>query len=107
MRRFGQDIQRVDRELPLALSSFSNRKCLELATLDSANPSPEIFKLAVQVTLLFSVQKLMAITLPICAAVVYAIQKIYLRVSKELRLLELESISSVYSSFLETVSNYK
>ena len=56
-----------------------------------------------QVALLFSSQRRILVTLPFCAVIVYFIQKIYLRTSRQLRFLELESRSAVYSSFLETV----
>lgn len=57
-----------------------------------------------QAALLLSVQRLLALTLPICMAIVYILQKFYLQTSRQLRLLELESRAAVYSSFLETVS---
>lgn len=63
----------------------------------------EIFKLVVQISLLLVAQKLLALTLPICVLTVYLVQKVYLRTSRQLRLLELESQSAVYSSFLESV----
>ncbi|CCC09186.1 hypothetical protein SMACR_04945 [Sordaria macrospora] len=46
---------------------------------------------------------IMAVTLPICAVIVYGIQKVYLCTSRQLRLLELESRAAVNSSLLETV----
>ncbi|KAK0640764.1 P-loop containing nucleoside triphosphate hydrolase protein [Cercophora newfieldiana] len=87
LNRFSQDMRLVDRQLPPAVLAISN----------------QIFKLLVQCVLLFSAQKLMTLTLPICVATVYFVQKIYLRTSRQLRLLDLESQSAVYSSFLESV----
>ncbi|KAK2041784.1 P-loop containing nucleoside triphosphate hydrolase protein [Colletotrichum somersetense] len=87
LNRFGQDMQLVDKSLPPAVLSISN----------------QVFKLLVQVILLFSAQKMMATTLPLCIIVVYLVQKIYLRTSRQLRLLDLESQSAVYSSVLESV----
>lgn len=63
----------------------------------------EIFKLTTQLVLLFLASRYMTITLPFCCIAVYIIQKVYLRTSRQLRLLELESRSAVFSSFLETV----
>lgn len=63
----------------------------------------EVFKLLMQATLLFSVESVMAVTLPLCMAIVYLIQKVYLRTSQQLRFIELESKAAVYSSVLETV----
>jgi ATP-binding cassette, subfamily C (CFTR/MRP), member 1 len=45
----------------------------------------------------------MAITLPLTIFAMYLIQRIYLQTSRQLRMLELESRSPVYSHFLETV----
>ncbi|KAH0490116.1 hypothetical protein TgHK011_001599 [Trichoderma gracile] len=87
LNRFSQDIQLVDRQLPPAILSISN----------------QVFKILVQAALLFAAQKLMAVTLPVCIVTVYLIQKVYLQTSRQLRLLELESQSAVYSSFLESV----
>ncbi|OHF02462.1 hypothetical protein CORC01_02157 [Colletotrichum orchidophilum] len=87
LNRFSQDMQLVDRQLPPAIMSMST----------------QIFKLLVQVVLLVTAQKLLALTLPLCATVVYLVQRVYLRTSRQLRLLDLESQSAVYSSFLESV----
>ncbi|KAF9875444.1 hypothetical protein CkaCkLH20_07264 [Colletotrichum karsti] len=87
LNRFSQDIQLVDRQLPPAILSISN----------------QVFKLTVQLVLLFSAQKLMTMTLPLCVVIVYIVQKAYLRTSRQLRFLDLESRSAVYSSFLESV----
>ncbi|KAI1414778.1 ABC transporter [Hypoxylon sp. FL1857] len=87
LNRFGQDFELVDRKLAPAMSSTS----------------VQIFKLLVQVILLFVAQKLLTLTLPVCLLIVYVVQKIYLRTSRQLRLLELESRSEVFIDFLETV----
>ncbi|KAH7400242.1 P-loop containing nucleoside triphosphate hydrolase protein [Cadophora sp. MPI-SDFR-AT-0126] len=87
LNRFGQDIQLVDNQLPSALQSIF----------------VQVFKLAMQAILLFSVQKVMLLTLPFCSAIVYVVQRVYLSTSRQLRFIELESRSAVYSSFLETV----
>ncbi|KAK3500859.1 hypothetical protein B0T13DRAFT_527250 [Neurospora crassa] len=84
---FSQDIQLVDKTLAQAVMSFAIQVC----------------KMIVQASLLLAAQPIMAVTLPVCAAVVYAIQKVYLRTSRQLRLLELESRAAVNSSLLETV----
>ena len=56
-----------------------------------------------QAVLLFIAQKWLALTLPIFLIIVYIVQKIYLRTSRQLRFLELESHAAVFSSFLESV----
>lgn len=55
-----------------------------------------------QLVLIIGVQKWLALCLPICVVAVYLIQRIYLRTSRQLRVLELESQSSLYQWFLET-----
>jgi ATP-binding cassette subfamily C (CFTR/MRP) protein 1 len=60
-----------------------------------------------QAGLLFAAQKFMLLSLPMVIPIVYIIQKVYLRTSRGLRLVELESRSAVFSSFLETVSPHK
>jgi ABC-type multidrug transport system fused ATPase/permease subunit len=45
-----------------------------------------------------------AIGFPFCAAIFFFLQKFYLRTSRQLRLMELESKSSVYSQFMETIN---
>ncbi|KAF6805035.1 hypothetical protein CMUS01_14711 [Colletotrichum musicola] len=87
LNRFSQDIQLVDKQLPQAMLSLL----------------VQISKLLVQVVLLFSAQKMMSLSMPLCVIVVYIVQKMYLRTSRQLRLLDLESQSAVYSSFLESV----
>ncbi|OAA63744.1 ABC transporter, transmembrane domain, type 1 [Niveomyces insectorum RCEF 264] len=56
-----------------------------------------------QVVLLFAVQPYLALTLPVCAVIVYVVQKRYLRTSRQLRRIELESQSAIYFNFLETI----
>ncbi|KAG5785091.1 hypothetical protein H9Q73_001249 [Fusarium xylarioides] len=87
LNRFSEDMQLIDKSLPPAILSLSK----------------QVFKLMVQATLLFSAQRLLTATLPICILVVYVVQRVYLRTSRQLRLLQLESQSAVYSSFLESV----
>ncbi|KAI1383398.1 ABC transporter [Hypoxylon trugodes] len=87
LNRFSQDLVLVDRKLPSAVASMGT----------------QVFKLLTQLILLFVAQKFLTVTLPICFAIVYIVQKIYLRTSRQLRLLELESKSAVLIDFLETV----
>lgn len=56
-----------------------------------------------QIILLAQVQRPLLAALPVCTLVVYLVQKVYLRTSRQLRVLELESHSSLNSWFLETV----
>lgn len=102
--RFSQDIQLVDKQLPSALQTIVTRKshafllyCVNMLTL------PEIFKLLMQIILFCMAEKWLALSLPACALLVYVVQKTYLRTSRQLRFLELESRAEVFSNFLETV----
>ncbi|KAI8157757.1 ABC transporter atnG [Colletotrichum sp. SAR 10_70] len=63
----------------------------------------EIFKLIVQTALLFTAQKMMTLAFPLVVVAIYVVQRVYLRTSRQLRLLDLESQSAVYSSFLESL----
>lgn len=84
---FSQDLQLVDRKLPS----------------DVLTVTTQVFKLLLQVIVLFVAQRLLVLTLPICLIIVYVVQKVYLRTSRQLRLLGLESRSTVLTDFLETV----
>jgi len=64
---------------------------------------PEITKLLMQAALLFVAERLLAFSLPAVMLLVYLVQKVYLRTSRQLRFLELESKAAVFSSFLESV----
>ncbi|KAJ5953836.1 hypothetical protein N7501_008115 [Penicillium viridicatum] len=88
VNRFGQDINVVDKQLSPTLANFNT----------------QIFKLAMQLILLLKIRPVMAVTVPVCAICVYFIQRIYLRTSRQLRFLELESRSSVFTNFLDTGS---
>ena len=56
-----------------------------------------------QITLILLVQPRLLLTLPFCVVAVYIVQKVYLRTSRQLRLMDLESQAAVFSGFLETV----
>ncbi|KAH6606099.1 MRP-type ABC transporter [Trichoderma cornu-damae] len=86
INRFSQDISYADRQLPSALSTTCT----------------QVFKMANQLVLIVSVQKGLALSLPVCAVAVYLIQRIYLRTSRQLRALEIENHSALYQWFLET-----
>ncbi|GLA61413.1 hypothetical protein AtubIFM54640_001932 [Aspergillus tubingensis] len=88
LNRFSQDIALVDKQLPSAL----------------ANLSTQIFKLLMQVALIVYVQPVMLATIPPCYILVYLIQKVYLRTSRQLRFLDLESRSRLNTNFLDTTS---
>jgi ABC-type multidrug transport system fused ATPase/permease subunit len=88
LNRFNQDLMFIDTTLPLALF----------------NTSAELFTGLVQIVLiaLASVQALSVI--PPLFAVLYMIQRFYLRTSKRLRLLELETKADLHTKLAETAT---
>ena len=56
-----------------------------------------------QAAILFVVNPMVAVTLPLCMSIVYFVQRVYLRTSRQLRFLEIESKSALYSNFVEMV----
>lgn len=102
--RFSQDMQLVDKQLPSALQTVVTRRSSDLPINQlSLLTFLEIFKLLMQIVLLCVAEKWLALSLPACVLLVYVIQKDYLRTSRQLRFLELESRAGVFSNFLETV----
>ncbi|KAJ8127367.1 hypothetical protein O1611_g6267 [Lasiodiplodia mahajangana] len=87
LNRFGQDIEYVDQELPMNMASVSN----------------QIFKLAAQISLLYAAEKLLALSLPVSFLASYFVQRTFMRSSRQLQLLELESRSAIFSDFLKSV----
>ncbi|KAJ3496303.1 hypothetical protein NLG97_g2757 [Lecanicillium saksenae] len=87
LNRFSHDIDLVDRQLP---SSFSR-----LAS--------QCTKMIAQIVVMSLVQSRFAYVVPACAVVVYFVQKVYLRTSRQLRVLDLEATASLYSNFHETI----
>ncbi|KAM7206614.1 P-loop containing nucleoside triphosphate hydrolase protein [Rhypophila sp. PSN 637] len=88
LNHFSQDISLVDGYIATSLSAVST----------------QVFKLIFQASVVFAVQPLVSLTLPIYIVVVYIVQKIYLRTSRQMRIIELESRSAVFSSLLETAN---
>ena len=86
LNHFSQDLDLVDRYISSAFASFST----------------QVFKVLAQISVIFAVQPVMSLTLPVCIAVIYVVQRIYLRTSRQMRIIELESRSAVFSSLLET-----
>ncbi|GIJ90521.1 hypothetical protein Asppvi_009478 [Aspergillus pseudoviridinutans] len=82
-----QDIQLIDKQLPSALQTALT----------------QIFKLLMQIILLCMAEKWLAVSLPASMLLVYVVQKVYLRTSRQLRSLELESRAGVFLSFLECI----
>ncbi|KAJ6786175.1 hypothetical protein PWT90_00737 [Aphanocladium album] len=87
LNRFSQDIDLVDRQLPQSFARFT----------------AQCTKMVAQIVVLSLVQTKFAYVVPACALVVYFVQKVYLRTSRQLRVLDLEAKASLYSNFHETI----
>ncbi|ESU15058.1 hypothetical protein FGSG_08308 [Fusarium graminearum PH-1] len=84
---FSQDMTILDSELPLALCNF---------TLDISITIGSAFVVA-------SASPYLAVGYPFLAGILYFIQMFYLRTSRQLRLLDLEAKSPLYSHFSDTM----
>lgn len=88
LNRFSQDMTLVDRSLPADFLKTSNNfvRCLMSAIVISVGA------------------KYLAPLIPVAGFAVYLIQKFYLRTSRQLRQLDLETKSPLYTQFTETIS---
>jgi ATP-binding cassette subfamily C (CFTR/MRP) protein 1 len=85
LNRFSQDIGLIDRILPLAFAR------IVLA----------VFTIFAQAALIAQGSSYTGLVIPVVAAALYALQKVYLLTSRQLRFLDLEARSPVYTHFLE------
>ena len=86
--RFSQDIELIDGELPLALN----------------NVGISIFVSIGQLVLISIVSPYVPIVFPMLLVIFFFVQMFYLRTSRQLRFMDLEAKSPLYSHFLETLS---
>ncbi|KAI0011479.1 ATPase-like protein [Xylariaceae sp. FL0662B] len=84
---FSQDMTLIDNELPIALANL---------VMDSANALGMAAVIATS-------SPYLAATYPVIFSILYFIQKFNLRTSRQLRLLDLEAKSPLYSHFLDTI----
>ncbi|TQS33708.1 hypothetical protein Golomagni_05936, partial [Golovinomyces magnicellulatus] len=87
LNRFSQDMSIIETQLPTGV----------LVTVTN------IIGAAAETALIASGSSFMALTIPALVMVVYVLQDIYLRTSKQLRLLDLEARAPLYSHFRETL----
>ncbi|XXG95509.1 hypothetical protein Hte_001773 [Hypoxylon texense] len=83
---FSQDLNLIDNELPNALF----------------NTIFAVFVSIGQAAVIASASPYLAVSYPFLVCVLYVIQKFYLRTSRQLRLLDLEAKSPLYTHFLDT-----
>ncbi|KKA30744.1 hypothetical protein TD95_005155, partial [Thielaviopsis punctulata] len=84
---FSQDLGLVDLELPTSLAHLG-------ANLTTAIATAFVIALA---------SPYLAISYPVLVLVLWVLQKFYLRTSRQLRMLDLEAKSPLYSHFLDTI----
>ena len=84
---FSQDMTLIDSELPIALTNFV---LVGLITLGMA-------------AIIAIASPYLLILYPFLAALLYGLQKFYLATSRQLRLLDLEAKSPLYSHFIDTI----
>lgn len=84
---FSQDLNLIDTELPEATINT-------LVTLAQA---------AGQIAVMLTSSAYLAISYPFLGALLYVVQRFYLRTSRQIRLLDLEAKSPLYTHFLDTV----
>ena len=88
LNRFSQDLQLIDMDLPISALNFFAVLFLCLA----------------QIILIGVSSKYAAISFPFLFVTVYLIQSFYLRTSRQLRFLDLEAKSPLYTQFAETIA---
>ncbi|KAK9417306.1 putative ABC transporter,multidrug resistance associated protein [Seiridium unicorne] len=87
VNRFSQDMFLLDTKLPAAMAQTLDGVFLTIAMLIIIGVS----------------SKWTALSYPVLFGVMYFLQNFYLRTSRQLRLLDLESRSSLYTNFMETL----
>lgn len=88
VNRFSQDIQMIDAQLPIAL----------------LNTAANTFMCVAQAIMIIPASYWLVLAYPFLFGALYAVQKYYLRTSRQLRFLDLEAKSPIYSQFLESLS---
>ncbi|KAI1781491.1 P-loop containing nucleoside triphosphate hydrolase protein [Hypoxylon cercidicola] len=85
--RFSQDMNLIDMTLPSQAIRFTTGFASSL----------------VQLIILSILGKYLAATIPILAAALFLVQRFYLRTSRQVRLLDIETKAPLYTHFLETI----
>lgn len=84
---FSQDLNLIDTELPEA----------------TVNTLVSLFQAVGQMAIMLTSSAYLAISYPLIAALLYVVQRFYLRTSRQVRLLDLEAKSPLYTHFLDTI----
>ncbi|KAK6213368.1 hypothetical protein QIS74_09370 [Colletotrichum tabaci] len=88
VNRFSQDIQLIDAELPISLLNVAANGLVCIA----------------QALMIIPVSYQLIAAFPFLFGVLWVIQRFYLRTSRQLRFLDLDAKTPMYSQFLETLS---
>jgi ATP-binding cassette subfamily C (CFTR/MRP) protein 1 len=88
VNRFSQDLSVIDMELPIAGLILAHNVCSAV----------------IQAILICISTSYFAVVIPFVSFAVYILQKIYLRTSRQIRLMDLEAKAPLYTNFLETLS---
>ncbi|KAK3996623.1 canalicular multispecific organic anion transporter 1 [Cladorrhinum sp. PSN332] len=84
---FSQDMTLIDGQLPMSL----------------LNLAPYVFECIGMAAVIATASPYLAITYPFLAVILYGLQKFYLQTSRQVRLLDLEAKSPLYSHFIDTM----
>ncbi|EPE31810.1 P-loop containing nucleoside triphosphate hydrolase [Glarea lozoyensis ATCC 20868] len=87
LNRFGQDLQIIDSELPMALMNMACSTSIMIG----------------QILLIVNASYYLAISFPLIIVFLYLLQKVYLRTSRQLRMIDLEAKAPLYSHFVESL----
>ena len=88
LNRFSQDMTLVDQQMPMAFFEMTISSLGTVATT----------------ALIASGAQYVGAVIPLCAACLYLLQMYYLRMSRQLRLLDLEAKTPLYTHFTETMA---
>ncbi|KAI5463545.1 multidrug resistance-like protein [Mariannaea sp. PMI_226] len=88
INRFSQDLQLVDMELPSAALNTAAHALVTIA----------------QFTIIGIASRFVAIVFPFLGILFFLVQRVYLRTSRQLRLLDIEHKAPLYSHCMETIS---
>ncbi|KAF7716519.1 Uncharacterized protein PECH_005196 [Penicillium ucsense] len=89
--RFSQDLELIDMDLPI----------------EAINVLASFGECSVQLILLCILGKYLAVAVPVLVAVLYLVQSYYLRTSRQVRLLDIEARSPLFTHFVETMNGIK
>ncbi|KAM3473898.1 hypothetical protein MY5147_004563 [Beauveria neobassiana] len=92
VNRFSQDMTLVDQDLPIAV----------FTSLKAEQTTPGLLSVIGSGALVMLGSAYLAATIPVALALLYALQKFYLRTSRQLRLLQLRASTPLFSYLVES-----